>query len=211
MATKMKLPIIVLCIFSILLTIVSILANNKSLDGLEETTSDEYVSESFSEEITEEISTNWFIPPTGMNEPTCESENNEQPDVEAEDIHSNKEIELLTNNSKNKNYENEKDILAKLLYCEAGGTSWDCQVYTCSAILNLSDHRGETISEMASQEWLFSVAPWVWGSTPTQTQYEVIDYVLSGGRVSDVKWFRTNYYHNFGSPVTTIDNVYFSM
>ena len=34
--------------------------------------------------------------------------------------------------------ENEIEILAKLLFCEAGATSWDCQVYVCSAILNLS-------------------------------------------------------------------------
>lgn len=26
----------------------------------------------------------------------------------------------------NNKYANEKEILAKLLYCESGGTSWDC-------------------------------------------------------------------------------------
>lgn len=115
-----------------------------------------------------------------------------------------------TKSSNNNKYANEKEILAKLLYCESGGTSWDCQVYTCSAILNLSDYTGRSISNMASDKNLFSVAPWVWSSTPTQTQYKVIDYVLSGGRISGVKWFRTDHYHSFGTPVINIDNVYFS-
>ena len=104
----------------------------------------------------------------------------------------------------------EKEILAKLLYREAGSMSWEGQVYVCSAILNLRDHTGKTIWEMAHKVNMFSVAPIVDSAKPRQMQYEVIDYVLHGGRIPGIKYFRTNHYHRFGTPVCKIQNVYFS-
>ena len=107
-------------------------------------------------------------------------------------------------------YTNERDFLAKLLYCEAGGTSWECQVYTCSAILNLSDRNQMSIWDMGHNYNMFAVAYIVDDAVPTQTQYDVIDYVLNGGRVPEICYFRCDYYHPFGTPVCAIDNQYFS-
>lgn len=104
----------------------------------------------------------------------------------------------------------EKEILAKLLYREAGSMSWEGQVYVCSAILNLRDHTGKSIWTMAHKVNMFSVAPIVDSAKPRQMQYEVIDYVLHGGRIPGIKYFRTNHYHRFGTPVCKIQNVYFS-
>ena len=107
-------------------------------------------------------------------------------------------------------YTNERDFLAKLLYCEAGGESWECQVYTCSAILNLSDYSDRTIWDMGHDYNTFSVAYIVDDAEPTQTQYDVIDYVLDGGRVPEICFFRTDHYHNFGTPVCQVGAHYFS-
>ena len=107
-------------------------------------------------------------------------------------------------------YTDERDFLAKLLYCEAGGTSWECQVYTCSAILNLSDRNQMSIWDMGHNYNMFAVAYIVDDAVPTQTQYDVIDYVLSGGRIPEICYFRCDYYHPFGTPVCAIDNQYFS-
>ena len=108
-------------------------------------------------------------------------------------------------------YEGDKDFLAKLLYCEAGGTSWKTQVYTCSAILNLSDYTGESVWELGHDSQNFSVAPYVDKATPTSTQYEVIEYVLNGGKIPDICFFRSDGgYHNFGTPVCQVGGHYFS-
>ena len=103
------------------------------------------------------------------------------------------------------------DFLAKLLYCEAGATSWECQVYTCSAILNLCDLQNESLWTLGHNQNVFSVAPWVDSAEPTQVCYEVIDYVINGGRVEDICYFRTGTYHTFGTPVCKSENHYFSM
>ena len=103
------------------------------------------------------------------------------------------------------------DFLAKLLYCEAGATSWECQVYTCSAILNLCDLQGKSLWTLGHNQNVFSVAPWVDSAKPTQVCYEVIDYVLNGGRVENICYFRTGAYHTFGTPVCKAGNHYFSM
>lgn len=104
-----------------------------------------------------------------------------------------------------------KEFLAKLLYAEAGSMSWEGQVFVCSAILNLCDSREITIDEAGHTEGMFSVAPYVDSVTPMLMQYDVIDYVLSGGRISYIKYFQCGWYHNFGTPVCYIENVYFSM
>ena len=106
--------------------------------------------------------------------------------------------------------EREYEILAKLLYCEARGSSFEGQVYTCSAILNLSDYRKNSIWNMAHDVNTFSPAPFVDSVKPNQMQYDVIDYVLDGGRVPEICYFRMNHYHNFGTPVCKVDGHYFS-
>ena len=107
--------------------------------------------------------------------------------------------------------EEEYYILAKLLYAEAGSMSWEGQVHTCSAILNLRDYSGRTIWNMAHDINTMAVAPYVDYECPMDTQYDVIEYVVcGGGRIEEICYFRTSYYHSFGTPVCSIENVYFS-
>lgn len=104
--------------------------------------------------------------------------------------------------------EEEKQLLAQCLYCEAGSTSWEAQVATFSAILNhIDDYDGLWVLDSVNH---FAVAPYYRYCSPLQVQYDVVDYVLSGHRIADIKYFRTSYYHSFGSPMFSIENIYFS-
>lgn len=102
----------------------------------------------------------------------------------------------------------EKQLLAQCLFCEAGSTSWECQVITLSAILNhCDDYGGLWVLDSVNH---FEVAPYYRYKTPQEEQYEVVEYVLSGHRIADIKYFRTQYYHGFGTEMLNIDGVYFS-
>lgn len=102
------------------------------------------------------------------------------------------------------------DFLAKLMWAEGGTMSWEGQVLLCSAILNLCDMTGKSVWEAGHTYNMFSVAYYVDDVTPSNTQYEVMDYVFNGGRNDSVCYFRTGHYHNFGTPYCCIDGVYFS-
>lgn len=107
-------------------------------------------------------------------------------------------------------YFEEEEILAKLLWCEARNQSWEGQVYTCSAILNYCERNNTSIWDAAHNINAFEPAPFVDDAKPTAMQYEVIYYVLNGGRIPDICWFRTGHYHNFGTPVAKVGDHYFS-
>lgn len=107
-------------------------------------------------------------------------------------------------------YFEEEEILAKLLWCEAGNQPWEGQVWTCSAILNFCERNNTSIWTAAHNINYFEPAPFVDDAEPTAIQYEVIYYVLNGGRISDISWFRTGYYHDFGTPVAKVGDHYFS-
>ena len=107
-------------------------------------------------------------------------------------------------------YFEEEEILAKLLWCEARNQSWEGQVYTCSAILNYCERNNTSIWDAAHNINSFEPAPYVDDAEPTAMQYEVIYYVLNGGRIPDICWFRTGHYHDFGTPVAKVGDHYFS-
>ena len=107
-------------------------------------------------------------------------------------------------------YFEEEEILAKLLWCEARNQSWEGQVYTCSAILNYCERNNTSIWDAAHNINSFEPAPYVDDAKPTAMQYEGIYYVLNGGRIPDICWFRTGHYHDFGTPVAKVGDHYFS-
>ena len=104
----------------------------------------------------------------------------------------------------------DRDFLAKLLYAEAGAMDWWGQVYTCSAILNFCEVEEYTLYKAGHNKNCFSVAPYVDSVKPTDMTYEVIDYVLEGGRIAEICYFRTGGYHTFGTPVCKVGAHYFS-
>ena len=108
----------------------------------------------------------------------------------------------------------EKDLLMRSLYREAGSTGFWCQVYVCSATLNLwkSEFSHLTLEGMLTNYNIYETAYTLSSVTSQEKAYvkDATEYVLNGGKIPDIKYFRTDYYHSFGTPVTSIENVYFS-
>lgn len=100
-------------------------------------------------------------------------------------------------------------LLAKVIYLEGGNCSEYCQWLIGSTAMNLADINGG-LSAVAYNYNLFNVVYLIDGCTPSQMSLNVAERVLSGDRDYNVKAFRTDYYHSFGTPYTNIDNVYFS-
>ena len=105
----------------------------------------------------------------------------------------------------------DREFLAKLVFAEAATMGWWGQVYVCSAIINHCEVVQRTLWECGHDVYHFSVAPFVDEMEPTEFTYEVVDYVLGGGKVEDICYFRTSRYHWFGTPVCQIENIFFSM
>ena len=106
------------------------------------------------------------------------------------------------------------DRLLSLVYCENGGESFECQVYTTSAILNLWDYNGhKDFMAFTSDYNTFSDDPYKLNHiSDWEKKYvkDAVDYTLAGGRVAEIRYFRADYYHNFGTPVYSIDNTFYS-
>lgn len=105
--------------------------------------------------------------------------------------------------------EYEYDLLARTIYQEGGVCSEYCQWLIGSAVLNLADERGG-IENVVFDYNTFNVAYVLYDCTPSNLSYSVAERLLSGDRDYVVKYFRTDYYHGFGTPYTNVDNVYFS-
>lgn len=105
--------------------------------------------------------------------------------------------------------EEQKTLLAKMLYCEAGGEGWDCQVATLSGIINHIEHNNGNFGVLDKGNH-FSPASYYRYKTPTKMNWEVLDYVLNGHLIADVKYFQLYGYHSFGTPMFKVDGVYFS-
>ena len=105
----------------------------------------------------------------------------------------------------------DREFLAKLLFLEAGIEDWWGQVYTCSAILNHCEASRMTLWQCGHDGRHFDVAPYVDGAKPSKMSYEVVDYVLGGGRIEGISYFRTKKYHSFGTPICKVGSHYFSM
>ena len=103
--------------------------------------------------------------------------------------------------------ENDLDLLARVILAEAGGCSEQCQWLVASTIMNLADELGDgTLESIVYNTNIVYISY----SVPDAQCYRVAARVLSGDRDYLVKAFRSDYYHDFGTPYTSVDNVYFS-
>jgi hypothetical protein len=111
----------------------------------------------------------------------------------------------------------ERELLAKLLYHEARGESIECQKAVVSVVLNRVDSGiwGNTLSEVIYAKNQFEpVGKGLLPNTkPLQNQYEAIDYVIENGATipSNVLYFRADHYFEWGTDYMNIDNTYFSI
>lgn len=111
----------------------------------------------------------------------------------------------------------DRELLAKLLYHEARGESIECQKAVASVVLNRVDSGmwGNTLKEVIYAKNQFEpVGKGLLPNTkPLQNQYEAIDYVIENGATipSNVLYFRADHYFEWGTDYMNIDNTYFSI
>lgn len=162
----------------------------------------------------DEISTS-TIEPTTITPTTIEATTTENIQVEKVDNeiivvnYVEEETEAPVPTPINEPSEYELDLLARTIYQEAGTCGEYCQWLVGSSVLNLADERGG-LEAVVFDYNTFNVAYSLYNATPSDLSYSVASRLLSGDRDYSVKAFRTSYYHNFGTPYASVDNVYFS-
>ena len=91
----------------------------------------------------------------------------------------------------------EREMLARLLYREANTESVECQHAIVSVIINRwqSGMWGETLTEVVYSPDQFEPANLIYCTTPTEQNYEAVDYVLKYGVTipSYVMYFRADW------------------
>lgn len=112
---------------------------------------------------------------------------------------------IVTDNNSDTNI----DLLARIIYFESGNCSEYCQWLVGSTAMNLADEYG-SLETVAFNYDIFNVANILYTDTPSSLSYSVTTRIINGDRDINVRAFRTDYYHSFGSPYTNVDNVYFS-
>lgn len=103
------------------------------------------------------------------------------------------------------------ELLARLIYLEAGACSEYCQWLVGSAAMNLAGSQ-DNLPSVAYDYDAFNVAYEIDSCQPSSESYNIASRILSGDRDYQVKAFRTDYFHNWATPYVAMaeDNVYFS-
>ena len=110
----------------------------------------------------------------------------------------------------------ERDMLAKLVYLEAGTCGSQCQRAVASAVFNRLEagYWGDTLEEVIYYKNAFSPAHLITTcEQPPQEIYDTVDYILNNGPTipEEVRYFRTDYDFSWKgyAHYATYDNVYF--
>ena len=114
----------------------------------------------------------------------------------------------------------EREMLARIVHRESNTESLECQIGITSVIINRwQDGRwGNTLSEVIYAPHQFSPSGLIYKTTPTETNYQAVDYVLKNGSTLPkyVMFFRANFgfsstnWANKGyKEYTQVDNTFF--
>ena len=91
----------------------------------------------------------------------------------------------------------EREMLARLVYREANIESLECQMAVVSVVINRwQDGRwGDTLEEVIYAPYQFSPSGLIYKTTPNETNYQAVDYVLKNGSTLPkyCLYFRANY------------------
>ena len=137
---------------------------------------------------------------------SCDANMPEQPVIEAS-INTTTNVYEITSV--------EREMLARLVYREANTESIDCQMAIVSVVFNrlASGYWGDTLEEVVYAKNQFAPTNLLYCTTPTETNYEAVDYVLENGVTIDkyVLYFRANYHFDWNGyqPYINIDHTYF--
>jgi chemotaxis protein histidine kinase CheA len=168
----------------------------------------EEVTEKVEEVVTEETK-----------EETTESRTEEVPveEVATEEPKKEEKVEEKKVETKTTGYASvslsDKEIymLAQLIYLEAGNCSYKCQCAVGSVAINLMLANGSSLSSVAHNKNMFSVASRVDSTKPSDTALKAARQIATSGTTvpRSVKCFRNNHYFSWAKPYMNIDNVYF--
>ena len=109
----------------------------------------------------------------------------------------------------------EREMLARIVYLESNTESLECQKAICSVIINRwqNGYWGDTLKDVIYAPNQFSPSGLIWKTTPTETNYEAVDYVLKNGVTLPTYclYFRANYHFKWDGyiPYIAIDHTYF--
>lgn len=109
----------------------------------------------------------------------------------------------------------DRETLARLIFLESNTESLDCQKAIVSVIINRmhSGYWGNTVNSVVYARNQFTPASQIPYTTPTSTNYEAVDYVLTNGVTlpSYVLYFRSSYHFSWSGyvPYTAMGNTYF--
>lgn len=135
-----------------------------------------------------------------------------------EEIVIEKEVLVKINNTENMVYNitsAEREMLARLVYLEANTESLECQKAIVSVVINRwqSGYWGDTLEDVVYYPNQFSPARLIDQTTPTNTNYQAVDYVLKNGTTVEnfVLYFRASYHFDWSGyePYCKIDNTCF--
>jgi N-acetylmuramoyl-L-alanine amidase len=88
-------------------------------------------------------------------------------------------------------------MLARLVYREANIESLECQIAVVSVVINRwQDGRwGDTLEDVIYSPHQFSPSGLLYKTTPNETNYEAVDYVLKNGSIFPkyVMFFRADF------------------
>ena len=91
----------------------------------------------------------------------------------------------------------EREMLARLVYLESNTESLECQEAVASVVINrwLDGRWGNTIASVIYSRYQFSPAGLIYQTTPTETNYVAVDYVLKNGSILPkyCMYFRSEY------------------
>lgn len=91
----------------------------------------------------------------------------------------------------------EREMLARLVYREANTESLECQIAVVSVVINRwQDGRwGDTLEDVIYSPHQFSPSELLYKTTPSETNYEAVDYVLKNGSIFPqyVMFFRADF------------------
>lgn len=113
--------------------------------------------------------------------------------------------------------EEERDLLAKLVFCEANTENLDCQKAIVSVVFNRLEAGkwGSSLEDVIFYPNAFTPATFgcLEDAEPTAENYEAVDYVLKNGPnlPTQVRYFRAGHHHRWEGykGYIQIDGVYF--
>ena len=109
----------------------------------------------------------------------------------------------------------EKELLCRTVYCEAGNQSIETQEMVALTILNRleSDKFPDTLHDVIYQKNQYEVTTWSgfenYGWTE-QVEQAVENVLIENRYPSDMYYFRNGYYHSFGVPYMQSGDLYFN-